>query len=180
MRPSLTLTAGALALLLASAAPAQQPTSGRDFVDGAVKEAEQAQQRDSDLVRRMSEEAAKAVEGTPSGAETVGSTAPPANSAARSPGLDKPDEPDADELVGQSVADRDGEPVGTVRDVMRDPAGNETMVLVEADGGVVKGIVLARILPGEGDAGYYVDLDREGVAELPSYRRDGDRWTMVE
>ena len=64
---------------------------------------------------------------------------------------------------------------------MRDPAGNEALVLVEETGGAVKGIILARILPGQGDAdGYYVDLDREGIAELPSYRRVGDRWTMVD
>ena len=67
---------------------------GRAFVDEAAKAAERAQQRDRDLVREMSEEATKAVEGTPSGAETVGSTAPPANTATRTPNLDKPDEPD--------------------------------------------------------------------------------------
>jgi hypothetical protein len=172
-----------LAVLLAGGAAAQQqePTSGRAFVDEAAKAAERAQQRDKDLVREMSEEATKAVEGTPSGAETVGSTAPPANTATRTPNLDKPDEPDADELVGQKIADRDGDPVGTVRDVMRDPAGNEAMVLVEETGGAVKGIILARILLAQGDAdGYYVDLDREGIAELPSYRREGDRWTMLD
>ena len=177
-----TLVTTILSLLLASAAAAQQqPSSGRAFVEGAVEEAEKAQQQDKDLVREMSEEAAKAVEGTPSGAETVGSTAPPANTATRTPGLDEPDEPDANELVGQAIADRDGEPVGTVRDVMRDPTGNETMVLVEAEAGAVKGINFARVLPAQGDTeGFYVDLDREGVAELPSYRRDGDSWIMLE
>ena len=64
---------------------------------------------------------------------------------------------------------------------MRDPAGNATMVLVEAAGGAVKGINPARILKARGDAdGYHVDLDRDGIAELPSYRREGDRWTMLE
>ena len=113
MRLSLVLGVGAFSLLLACAALAQQePTSGGAFVDGAVKDAEAAQRRDGDLVRRMSEEAVEAVEGTPSGAETVGSTAPPASTAARTPALDKPDEFDADELVGHAIADRDGQPVG--------------------------------------------------------------------
>ena len=45
----------------------------------------------------------------------------------------------------------------------------------------MKGIILARMVPAQGDAdGYHVDLDRDGIGELPSYRRDGDGWAMLE
>jgi tetratricopeptide (TPR) repeat protein len=153
------------------------------FQQGRLEEAERAQVRDQGAVDRMSEEAARAAEGAPSGAEAVGSTAPPANAAARSPsgesggaGLS------LRAMIDRPIADRDGEPAGTVRDVLLGSESGGTLVLVEeAEGGAVRAVNVARVLPTpDGKGGYYVDLDRESITALPGFRREGSGWAMAE
>jgi hypothetical protein len=174
---------GAAATSPAPSRPGHEPRSSNPIVEEAVKEAEREQVRDQGVVDRMSEEAARAAEGAPSGAEAVGSTAPPANAAARSPsgesggaGLS------LRAMIDRPIADRDGEPAGTVRDVLLGSESGGTLVLVEeAEGGPVRAVNVARVLPApDGRGGYYVDLDRESIAALPGFRREGEGWAMAE
>jgi hypothetical protein len=207
MRPRSSSLAAALALGLASAGaaaaqeaappagggadaspapsrPGYEPRSSNPIVEEALRGAEQAQEADKGVVDRMSEEAARATEGAPSGAEAVGSTAPPANSAARSPsGESGAAGLSLRAMIDRPIADRDGEPAGTVRDVLLGSEGGGTLVLVEeVEGGPVRAVNVARVLPApDGKGGYYVDLDRESITALPGFRREGEAgWRMTE
>ncbi len=181
MRLPLSLTTVILGLALAVGASAQQPRSeGGAFVDRAVEDAEKAQQRDGDIVREMSEEAARAVEGAPSGAESIGSTATPAEAGDRAPTIALGQGLSLRDLIDQQLADRNGRPVGKIRDVLLGAESAGVLVLVEGDGGVIRAVNIARVTPADAGQGYTVDLDGDSLAALPSYRQDGRRWSMVE
>jgi hypothetical protein len=195
MRPFLTALALVLALPAAAAAqgaattspapsrPGPEPRSSNPIVQEAVRAAEQEQVRDQGIVDRMSEEAARAAEGAPTGAEAVGSTAAPARTAARVPS-GEPNEAGLSlrAMIDQPLVDRDGEPAGTVRDVLLGSEGGGTLVLVEeVPGGPVRAVNAARVLPApDGRGGYHVDLDRESIAALPGFRREGEGWAMAD
>src|SRR5689334_5740556 len=115
MRRPLSLPALVLGLTLAGAAAAQQDRAA--IVDEAVRAA------DKERVKRMSEQAAAAANAAPSGTEAVGSAAPPATTAARLAQPDPARKLSLRDLLDRQVRDRNGEPVGQVRDVVVDAAG---------------------------------------------------------
>ena len=175
----LSLLTLVLGLTLAGVAAAQQDRAA--IVDEAVRAAEQAQAADKERVKRMSEQAAAAANAAPSGTEAVGSAAPPATTAARLAQPDPARKLSLRDLLDRQVRDRNGEPVGQVRDVVVDAAGTGALVLVETGDGQAKAVNAARLLaaPDKAD-GYRVDLDRTGIAALPTFRRDGEGWRMAE
>src|SRR3954468_19368120 len=179
----LSLLTLVLGLTLAGAAAAQQDRAA--IVDEAVRAAEQAQAADKERVKRMSEQAAAAANAAPSGTEAVGSAAPPATTAPPpAPPLPQPapaPKLSLRDLLDRQVRDRNGEPVGQVRDVVVDAAGTGALVLVETGDGQAKAVNAARLLaaPDKAD-GFRVDLDRTGIAALPTFRREGEAWRMAE
>jgi hypothetical protein len=175
----LSLLALVLGLTLACGAAAQQDRAA--IVDEAVRAAEQAQAADKERVRQMSEQAAAAANAAPTGTEAVGSAAPPATTTAHLAQPDPARKLSLRDLLDRLVRDRGGEPVGQVRDVVVDANGAGALVLVETGDGETKAVNAARLLaaPDKAD-GYRVDLDRAGIAALPTFRREGEGWRMAE
>ena len=179
MRRPLALLTLALSLALAGSAAAQQDRAA--IVDEAVRAAEQAQAADKDRVKRMSEQAAAAANAAPTGTEAIGSAAPPATTTARLAQPDPARKLSLRDLLDRPVRDKGGEPVGQVRDIVVDADGTGALVLVETGDGQAKAVNAARLLaaPDKAD-GYQVDLDRTGIAALPTFRREGEAWRMAE
>jgi sporulation protein YlmC with PRC-barrel domain len=179
MRRPLSLLTLLLGLTLAGGAAAQQNRAA--IVDEAVRAAEQAQAADKERVKQMSEQAAAAANAAPTGTEAVGSAAPPAVTTTRLTQPDPARKLSLRDLLDRPVRDRGGEPVGQVRDVVVDANGAGALVLVETGDGQAKAVNAARLLaaPDKAD-GYRVDLDRAGIAALPTFRRDGEGWRMAE
>src|SRR3712207_4769887 len=126
------LAAGAL-LLAAAAAPAVvAQTSGSSIVEEALKDAQQDQQRDTDRVRRMVDEAVQGAEEAPSGKDAVNPTAPEALRplAGDEPGA-LPVGFRAGDLKDRPVRDGTGAQIGTLRGLVRDEASGLAKVMVE-------------------------------------------------
>jgi hypothetical protein len=169
----LALGASVLMLTLAGISVAQEQ---RTIVEDALKAAEAERQRDAGKVEQMSEEAAAAVTGAPSGAEAIGSTATPAGTAL--PGSDVG--LSLRRLLDAPLHDREGATVGTIRDVLLGSDRNAGIILVALADGSIRGLNAARIAQVLDQDAYRTDLARDSLAELPAYREEGGTWRITD
>jgi hypothetical protein len=173
----------ALALAGATVAPAMAQSSGSAIVDEALKDAEQEQTRDSDLVRRMVDEAVKGAETAPSGQDSVNPRAPDTLRPLTG------DEPTvlpagfaAKDLENQPVRDGAGARIGTVRSVVLDESTGLTRAMVEFEPlfghpGKTSPLEIELLTPADqrGD-GFVVELTPVAYESLPAYAWQQGRW----
>lgn len=181
---SLTVGVAVLAGALASApwvAPARAQSSGGSIVEEAVRDAEQEQNRDSDLVRRMVDEAVKGAETAPSGREAVNPQAPdslrPIDGSAPTT---LPAGLDLEDLENQPVRDAAGSQIGTVRGVAVDEATGLPRAMVEfgslfGEPGKTAPVEIETLTPAEG-GGFVLDLTPVAYRSMPAYAWREGQW----
>lgn len=172
-----------LALVGAGLAPALAQTSGSSIVDEALRDAEQEQTRDSDLVRRMVDEAVKGAETAPSGQDAVNPRAP--DTLRPLTGEEPTVLPagfEAKDLENQPVRDGAGARIGTVRSVVLDESTGLARAMVEFEplfGQPAKTspVEIELLTPAtrSGD-GFVVELTPVAYQSMPAYAWQQGQW----
>lgn len=180
---------GVIAMLggLSVMQPAGAQSSGSSIVEDALKDVEQDQQRDSERVRRMVDEAIKGTEQAPSGIEAVAPTAPPALQPV------SPEEPGAlpagfkaEDLANRPVRDGTGAQIGTLRGMVRDEGSGLTRVLVEfgtlfGRPGKVSAVTVETLTPAPPETdGFVLELTPVAYDALPAYALSNGVWRRVD
>lgn len=172
-----------LALAGAGLTPVLAQTSGSSIVDEALKDAEKEQTRDSDLVRRMVDEAVKGAETAPSGEDAVNPKAPDTLRplSGNEPTL-LPAGFELEDLENQPVRDGAGARIGTVRSVVLDESTGLTRAMVEFEPlfghpGKTSPVEIELLTPAtrSGD-GFVVELTPVAYQSMPAYAWQQGQW----
>jgi len=184
-----TLGAGILTALAVCAwqdAVAQPASSGGAIVNEVLKDAEQEQNRDSERVRRMVEEAVKGAERAPSGEEAVNPEAPDRlRPVVGDPPGALPAGFRAEDLDNRPVRDGTGAQIGVLRGVVLDEGSGIARVMVEfapmfGQPAKTSAMEIEALTPTPDAAdGYVIELTPVAYAALPAYAREQEHWRRV-
>jgi hypothetical protein len=176
----------ALAACAWNGAAAQPASSGGAIVNEVLKDAEQEQNRDSERVRRMVEEAVKGAERAPSGEEAVNPEAPDRlRPVIGEPPGALPAGFSAKDLENRPVRDGTGARIGTLRGVVLDEGSGIARVMVEfapmfGQPGKISAMEIEALTPAPDAAdGYVVELTPVAYEAMPAYAREREHWRRV-
>jgi sporulation protein YlmC with PRC-barrel domain len=174
----------AFGLLLALSGLAAAQSSGASIVEEALQGVRQDQQRDSERVRRMVDEAVKGAEQAPSGQDTVNPGAPATLrplAVQDAPGV-LPVGYRVDSLVDRPVDDGSGARIGRIRDLVLDETSGVARAMVEfqplfGHSGKTSVVPIESLSTATARGeGYVMELTAVEFERMPAYTRQGPVW----